>query len=212
MLLKRIVSLAAALLFTVAAAGAATPPVLVRGTVSAFTATAITVKTATGSVVVATTAKTPFVGADPGMYSDVAPGAFIGASNVPGPGASRALEVTVFDEKLRGTGEGDYPWDAAPGHRSTMTNGTVAAPKSTMMTNGTLGKVASGDIKTITVGYKGGVRKMTVSKSTPIVRLSPGSAKLLAPDASVFVVAAKTATGLAAQFVVVGKNGTKVPI
>ena len=199
MLLKRIVSLAAALLFTVAAAGAATPPVLVGGTVSAFTATAITVKTATGSVVVATTAKTPFVGADPGMYSDVAPGAFIGASNVPGPGASRALEVTVFDEKLRGTGEGDYPWDAAPGHRSTMTNGT-------------LGKVASGDIKTITVGYKGGVRKMTVSKSTPIVRLSPGSAKLLAPDASVFVVAAKTATGLAAQFVVVGKNGTKVPI
>ena len=35
-----------------------------------------------------------------------------------------AVEVHVFEESLRGTGEGHYPWDLMP--NSTMTNGAVA--------------------------------------------------------------------------------------
>ena len=47
-------------------------------------------------------------------------------------GTQKALEVVVFPEAARGTGEGHRPWDLLP--QSTMTNATVAdlaaAPKS----------------------------------------------------------------------------------
>ena len=44
---------------------------------------------------------------------------------LPGPdGTLRSLEVLVFPEAARGTGEGHVPWDLEPG--STMTNATVA--------------------------------------------------------------------------------------
>jgi hypothetical protein len=39
-------------------------------------------------------------------------------------GTQKAVEVHVFEESLRGTGEGHYPWDLMP--NSTMTNGAVA--------------------------------------------------------------------------------------
>lgn len=46
--------------------------------------------------------------------------------------SAEALEVVVFPEAARGTGEGHRPWDLLP--QSTMTNATVAdlaaAPKS----------------------------------------------------------------------------------
>ncbi|MDQ6941001.1 MAG: hypothetical protein M3169_00605 [Candidatus Eremiobacteraeota bacterium] len=173
-------------------------------------AASFSVKTATGVVTIAYGRKTAFVGADRGSPADVVPGAFIGVANVPGAGASRALEVSVFDEKMRGTGEGDGPWDAPATHGSRMTNGTVAQPHA-MMTNGTVSGMNSAT-KTIAVNYKGGSRKIAVTPSTPIVRVSPGSAKLLARDASVFVSAQKMPSGLTAQFVVVGKQGTVVPL
>ena len=40
-------------------------------------------------------------------------------------GSQKALEVHIFAESMRGTGEGHRPWDGAP--NSTMTNGTVGA-------------------------------------------------------------------------------------
>ena len=39
-------------------------------------------------------------------------------------GTQKAVEVHVFEESLRVTGEGHYPWDLMP--NSTMTNGVVA--------------------------------------------------------------------------------------
>jgi hypothetical protein len=152
-----------------------------------------------------------FLGADPGSIADVVPGAFLGIANVPGPDTSRALEVTVFDEKLRGVGEGDGPWQAPGAAHSMMTNGTVAKPRS-MMTNGTVGAMKDGATKTITVNYKGGSRKITVTKATPVVRVSPGSSKLIAKGASIFIDAKKAGSGLAAAFAVVGKNGTVLPL
>jgi hypothetical protein len=210
---NRVLILLAALLGICGSSVSAAPPnVLVRGSIASFTSKAITVKTSSGVVVLAYTAKTFFVGADPGSMADIVPGAFLGIANVPNTGASRALEVTVFDEKMRGMGEGDSPWQA-PGVRSSMmTNGTVAKPKAAMMTNGTVGTMMNGDTKTITVNYKGGSRKIAVTKATPIVRVAPGSAKLLQANASVFISAKKSPTGLAAVFLVVGKNGTVVPL
>lgn len=211
-----IACLALALLVTggtsAAAAGAAPTPVFVRGSVASFTSTAMSITTPSGVRVVSYVAKTMFVGADRGSLGDVVPGAFLGIANVPGNGVSRALEVSVFDEKLRGVGEGDRPWQAAAVRGSMMTNGTVAPLKAAAMTNGTVGAMTTGDTKTITVNYKGGARKIVITKATPIVRVSPGSSKLLTPNAGVFVSARKTPAGLVADFVVVGKNGTPVPL
>ena len=57
--------------------------------------------------------------------ADIKVGSFIGATTVPGPdGKQNAVEVHVFPEAMRGTGEGSRPWDLKP--NSTMTNATVA--------------------------------------------------------------------------------------
>ena len=56
----------------------------------------------------------------------IAPGAFLGTTAIPGPdGTLTAVEVHIFPESMRGTGEGHRPMDAAPG--STTTDATVAA-------------------------------------------------------------------------------------
>ena len=50
------------------------------------------------------------------------PGAYIGVTATPGEGGElKAMEVHIFPEAMRGTGEGFHPFDLAPG--STMTNG-----------------------------------------------------------------------------------------
>src|SRR5258708_6276840 len=57
--------------------------------------------------------------------SDIKVGSFIGTTTVPGPdGGANAIEVHVFPEDMRGTGEGSRPFDLRP--NSTMTNATVA--------------------------------------------------------------------------------------
>ncbi len=211
MLTNRIVVLAFALFVSAGAvAGAASKSHFVRGSIVATSQTAFTVKTATAVVTIAYGPKTIFVGAERGSPADVVPGAFIGVANVPGANASRALEVSVFDEKLRGVGEGDGPWEAPAQHGSRMTNGTVTQPHA-MMTNGTVGAM-NGATKTITVNYKGGSRKIAVTPQTPIVRVAPGTARLLVRGASVFVSAQPTPSGLTARFVVAGKKGTIVPL
>jgi hypothetical protein len=56
--------------------------------------------------------------------SDIKQGSFVGITGMPQPdGSQRALEVHIFPESMRGTGEGHYPWDLRP--QSTMTNANV---------------------------------------------------------------------------------------
>jgi hypothetical protein len=91
----------------------------------------------------------------------IKPGAFIGTAAVAQPdGTLKALEVHVFPEAQRGTGEGHRPWDLGPG--STMTNGTV----------GDL-KVSNGRLLTLT--YQGGEQKVLVPENAPVVTFEPGS-------------------------------------
>ena len=47
--------------------------------------------------------------------SDIKVGSFIGTTTVPGPdGSQNAVEVHVFPEDMRGTGEGSRPVRSAP--------------------------------------------------------------------------------------------------
>lgn len=100
--------------------------------------------------------------------ADIKSGDFLGTTASPVDGKLIASEVHVFDEALRGTGEGHYPW-TQPG--STMTNGAVAT-----MTNGavtTQGTARKDDVGlTMTVTYKGGQQTVTVPRGTPVTRVA----------------------------------------
>jgi hypothetical protein len=192
---------------------AATIPSHVRGTVSSFSKTSFTVMTSSGPVVVSLSAKTGFAGALPASVDDIKTGTFIGTANVATSGAARALEVVVFPDSMRGTGEGDYPWDLTPaaGH-SSMTNGTVKSHVGSSMTNATVKHVSSGSARIVEVAYKGGTKTIAIPANVPIVRVEPGTAKLLANGARVFVVAVPHGGALGAAFVVVGEHGTVPPM
>jgi hypothetical protein len=112
-----------------------------------------------------------------GSMADIKEGAFIGSGAMPQPdGLQRALEVHVFAESMRGTGEGFRPWDGTP--NSTMTNGTVGAT------------VSSVDGPVITVKYKDGEQKIIVTPNVPIVRFEVADMKAIQPGAPFSVVAA----------------------
>jgi len=196
------------------AASAAAPPQHIRGTIASASAASFTVTTMAGPVTVAIGPKTGVAGATAGSTADITPGTFLGIASVPSAGPNRALEVVVFPNSMRGTGEGDYPWDLSAGamHHSTMTNGTVAMPAAhSTMTNATVGTMSGSSEKRITMNYKGGSRTIVVPAGAPVVRVAPGSKKLLVPGSAVFVIATSTAKPTA-LFVIVGVNGTKPPM
>src|ERR1700722_6835411 len=109
--------------------------------------------------------------------ADIKPGDFIGSGAVPQPdGSQKAIEVHIFAESMRGTGEGFRPWDGAP--NSTMTNGTV----------GTNVTGVNGPV--VTVKYKEGEQKIMVTPSVPIVRYDVGTMSAIKPGVAFTVVAA----------------------
>ena len=99
---------------------------------------------------------------------------FIGVSGLPQPdGSQKALEIHIFPEAMRGTGEGHQPWDLVP--NSTMTNAAVAQ----------MVKAVDGD--EITVKYKGGEKKIIVLPQTRIVTFVPGDKSELKLGVKIFI-------------------------
>jgi len=151
--------------------------------------------------------------AEKGEMSDVRDGAFIGTTAVPqSDGTLRAVEVHVFADSMRGTGEGHRPWDLRPG--STMTNATVskvAGGKSpSTMTNATVSKVAG---RKLTLHYKGGEKTVVVPSNATVVKLEPGNRSQLQPGTHVFVIASKQPDGgLRADRMTIGKDGLVPPM
>ena len=209
------------------ASAASAPPQHIRGTIESVSANMLTVATVGGPVTVHLTPALKIAGVLPATADDIKPGTFIGAANVPGSGPARALEVVVFPNSMRGTGEGDYPWDLSAGgtgsamtngtagmaHGSAMTNGTVGASHGSSMTNATVSHASSsGSTKTISVTYKGGTKQIAIPAGAPIVRLEPGTRALLVKGAHVFVIASPKAGSLSAMLVAAGENGTVPPM
>jgi len=127
-------------------------------------------------------------------------GAFVGTASMPQPdGTHSALEVLLFPEARRGSGEGHYPWDLQPG--SMMTNATVADVVS----------VERG--RRMTLRYKDGEKVVIVPPEAPIVTFEPGDRAMLKPGAHVIVTATKQPDGtLTAGGVAVGKDGLVPPM
>ncbi|HEY7139931.1 MAG TPA: hypothetical protein VIE44_07530 [Methylomirabilota bacterium] len=176
-------------------------PVTIRGRIVALEGTELRVTTAAGAEAVVTLVPPLMVtGATRASLADIGPGAFLGtAARAQPDGTFRALEVHIFDESMRGTGEGHHPMEA-PG--TTMTNASVDAV--VQRTDGPL----------LSLKHKDGVTKVLVPPDTPIVRFAPGEPALLVPGASVAVFrAVRAADGhLSASRLTVGVNGTRLPM
>ena len=136
----------------------------------------------------------------PASLADVKPGAFIGVAALPGAdGGLKAMEVHVFPEAMRGTGEGHRPFDLAPG--STMTNGSVAA------------RVEGVDGVNLTVTYNGGRQTIAVDPKTPIVAFAPGARTDLKAGAALTARGRKEDDGsIDAARIIVGKDGFVPPL
>jgi hypothetical protein len=133
--------------------------------------------------------------------ADIKENTFLGSAAMPQPdGTLRALEVYVFPESARGTGEGHYPWDVEPG--STMTNATIAQV------------VTTGDGRVLTLRYRDGEKRLLVPESAPIVTSAPADRSALVPGAHVFIYGAlrEPDGAYAASRVTVGLNGLVPPM
>jgi len=207
------------------AALAANPMGHIRGTIVSATADEVTVRTAEGSMKVAVDATTRIAGIVPSSLDQIRAGTFVGIANVPGGGASQALEVVVFPDSMKGTGIGDYPWDLAPksaagaAKKSAMTNGTVTAAtaaaggaaKSSAMTNGTVKSTSNANGLLLAVDYGKGEKKIRVPAGVPVVGVVPGEASKLVAGAHVFIATKKDAPHTAG-FIAVGIDGAVPPM
>jgi len=133
--------------------------------------------------------------------ADIKQGSFVGTTGMPQPdGSQKAIEVHIFPEAMRGTGEGHYPWDLQP--QSTMTNANVDQT------------VAGVDGQVLTLNYKAGEKKIIVTPQTTIVTYVPGDMNDLKPGAKIFVAAAKKQAdgSLQAPRINYGKDGLTPPM
>jgi hypothetical protein len=178
-----------------------TSPSRLRGTIESVDGETLMVKSRSGEDVKLTmTGDIRVVGIVRIALSDIKVGSFIGTTTVPGPdGGNNAVEVHVFPEDMRGTGEGSRPYDLKP--NSTMTNATVAET------------VAGNDGHTLTIKYKDGEKKVTVAPDTPVVTYVPAGKSDLKPGAKVIAFMKKLPDGsFETNRVSVGRDGLTPPM
>jgi hypothetical protein len=189
----------------VTASQAQTPPapapVRIAGTIDKLDGDALSVKAADG--------QTTTVNLDPnaGIYGvekrtlgDIKPGDFVASGGIKGTdGKIHAVEVRIFPEPLRGTGEGQRPWAAKPDG---------------MMTNATVGTVTqSPDGGVIHVTYKEGESEYVVGPDVPVLAYIVADRALLKPGAIVLIFAQKQPDGtLTTKRVTAEKDGVKPPM
>ena len=175
--------------------------VRIRGTIERIDGSTYLVKARDGADLKVTLADNPQIaGVVKASLSDIKGGSFVGVTAMPrADGSQSALEVHVFPENMRGTGEGHYPWDLRP--QSTMTNANVEQV------------VSAVDGQMLTLKYKDGEKKIFVPASTPIVVYVPGEKSDLKPGAKVFIVAVKQPDGtLQGRAWRVGRDGVTPPM
>jgi hypothetical protein len=198
-------ALAGLLLAAVSAAAIAqapaSPPARIRGTIEKMDGQNMAVKTRDGqSVSVRLADNYTVMGISKAGIGDLGSGKYIGTTTVgERDGALVALEVHIFPESMRGTGEGHRDLDQR--QASKMTNANVADI------------VNMGKDRILTVKYQGGEKKILVTESTVVVWYAPTERGELKPGAPIFIVAQKAADGsLSAPRVSVGLGGQVPPM
>jgi len=135
----------------------------------------------------------------PAQLSAIQPGTYVGSAAMPqADGTLRALEVLVFPDSARGTGEGHVAWDLQAG--STMTNATVAEVVSTEQ-----GRM-------LMLRYKDGEKTLEVREGVPIVTFKPGDRGLLVTGAKVLVTVQQRDGHAVALRILAGRDGFAPPM
>jgi len=174
----------------------------VRGTIEKIDGNTLLIKGPDGAPATLTLADNAvIVGVLKATVADIKEGSYIGSGALPQPdGTQKAVEVHIFAETQRGTGDGHRGnWDGSPYGAGVGT-----------MTNGAAGQaVSSVDGPVITVKYKDGEKKVIVGPNVPIVRYEVGDKSELKPGAAISVAAAtkKPDGTFSAARVNVGRNG-----
>jgi hypothetical protein len=195
----------AALSFTLICAAlpaSAQETVRIRGTIERVEGPVYVVKNRDGAEMKLTVS-------DPGLFvaivkatmADIKPGMFVGSTGVTQPdGSQKAIEVHIFPESMRGTGEGHYDWDLKPNTK--MTNANVEQT------------VAGTDGPILSVKYKDGEKKLVVTPETTVVTYVAGSKDDLKPGTHVFIGAAKKQPdgSLQTPRITYGKDGLMPPM
>jgi pimeloyl-ACP methyl ester carboxylesterase len=178
----------------------ATVQVRVRGRIESIDGSVISVLSREGQhVQLAYDPGTRLSAVRPVDASVIKPGTYVGAAGTPVSGGVKALELMVFRDERRGTGEGHQEWDLVPG--SSMTNATVTAVTSV------------GNGRDLALTYQGISINVMLPDNVPIVTFAPADASDLKVGAAVFAVTAPAAGGrLFATSLVIEKNGVKPPM
>jgi hypothetical protein len=176
--------------------------VRIRGTIESIDGPVYLIKNRDGAELKLTVTDNPlFVAIVKSTMADIKPGMFVGATGMTQPdGSQKAIEVHIFPESMRGTGEGHYDWDLKPNTK--MTNANVEQ---------TVGGV---DGQVLSVKYKDGEKKVLVTPETAVVTYAAGSKDDLKPGIKVFVGAAKKQPDGSVQTprITYGKDGLTPPM
>jgi hypothetical protein len=168
----------------------------IRGPIQAVDGSILTVKAGeAGDLKVKLADNVAVFGVVKASLADIKPGAFIGVGATPqADGSQRAIQIMIFADVQRGTGEGHRPWDRP---NTTMTNATVDQT------------VAGVDGQVVTVKYKDGEKKIIVPPDAVIRAYMVGNKDELKPGANIMIVrATKQPDGtFGADRVNVGRDG-----
>jgi hypothetical protein len=192
-----------AVIFSASLAAAQAPDVVrVRGTIDSIDGRTLNVKSRDGGALkVNVPDNAVILAVIKASLEDVKQGSFIGVTGMPQPdGTQKAVEIHIFPEAMRGTGEGFRPWDLMP--NSTMTNANVDS------------QVVSTDGKTLVLKYKDGEKTITVPSTVIVVTYAPATMGDLKSGEKIFVAAAnKQPDGtLLAPRITVSRAGINPPM
>ncbi len=176
-------------------------PTRIRGTVDKLDGQNLMVKSRDGqTLTIELAANVAVITLVKKSIADIKAGDYVASTGVKGTdGKIHAIEVRIFPEAARGTGEGQYPWDLMPD--SIMTNATV----------GKVDQAPQGPVLHVT--FKGTESEYTVGPDVPVLANGPGDISLLKPGVAVFVIALKHEDGkLTSARLYAEKDGVKPPM
>jgi hypothetical protein len=174
---------AAAALICAAVPASAQDTVRIRATIERIDGPVFVIKTRDGAEEKLTVTDNPLlVGVVKSTMADIKPGMFVGSTGMmQADGTQKAIEVHIFPESMRGTGEGHYDWDLKP--KSKMTNANVEE------------SVAGVDGQMLSVKFKNGEKKILVTSDTAVVKYVTGDRGDIKPGTKIFVAAKKQPDG-----------------
>lgn len=203
--MMRRIAIAALIALAVGPALAQTPPAgtptRIRGTVDKLDGQNLMVESRDGqTLTIELAANVAVITLVKKSVADIKAGDYVASTGVKGTdGKIHAVEVRIFPEAARGTGEGQYPWDLMPD--SIMTNATV----------GKVDQAPQGPVLHVT--FKGTESEYTVGPDVPVLANGPGDISLLKPGVAVFVIAVKHEDGkLTSARLYAEKDGVKPPM